>query len=229
MLAIIPARGGSKGLPGKNILQLQGKPLIGYSIEAALKSESVNRVIVSTDDTKIAETASRFGAEIPFLRPDELAQDDSSAIDVYIYTIDRLREQSGIAIDEFMVLQPTSPLRTHQDIDQAVEIFRNKQADSVISVTESAHPPVWAKKISPEGILTEYFPEYASNKNRQEIETAYMPNGAIFIFRYDLLKKFRHYYSDKTYPYIMPAQRSVDIDTQLDFDFAEFLLQQENK
>jgi len=227
MLAIIPARGGSKGLPRKNILPLLEKPLIGYTIDAALKSDFVSRVIVSTDDSEIAEIASRLGAEIPFMRPVELAQDASSAIDVYVYTIDRLQEQAKTAIHEFMVLQPTSPLRTCEDIDRAVEIFRDTQADSVISVTESAHPPVWAKKISPEGILTEYFPEYASNKNRQEIESAYMPNGAIFIFKYALLKEFRHYYSDKTYPYIMPARRSVDIDTQLDFDFAEFLLRQE--
>jgi len=224
MIAIIPARGGSKGLPGKNILPLLGKPLIGYSVEAALDSKYVDEVIVSTDSEKIAETAKNFGASVPFMRPAELAGDTSRAIDVYIHTIDRLSSEFGKNVDNFIVLQPTSPLRTTQDIDEAIRIFRIKEADSVISVTEAVHPPVWSKKISQTGTLIEYFPKHATNKNRQEIEKAYMPNGAIFIFNYLKLKEEYKYYFERTYPYVMPAKRSVDIDTQLDFDFAEFLM-----
>lgn len=224
MIAIIPARGGSKGLPGKNIKPLNGKPLIAYTIEAALDSDYISEVIVTTDSDEIASVAKKAGATIPFMRPEELARDKSKAIDVYIYTIERLKKERGIKIQSFIVLQPTSPLREKNDIDAAIRLFSEKKADSVISVTEASHPPVWAKKISPEGILTDYFPEYSTNLNRQEIEPAFMPNGAIFIFKYSLLKENYRYYFSQTYPYIMPADRSVDIDSQFDFDFAEFLL-----
>jgi len=224
MIAIIPARSGSKGLPGKNIKPLLGKPLIAYSIEAAKSAASVDEVFVSTDSPEIAKIARKFGASVPFLRPEELAGDKSKAIDVYIHTIEKLKAEYDKTVTGFIVLQPTSPLRLSSDIDSAISLFKEKEADSVISVTEAAHPPVWAKKITPEGVLSDYFPEYASNQNRQEIEKAYMPDGTLFIFNYLKLKEEYGYYFDKTYPYIMPAERSVDIDTQLDFDFAEFLL-----
>lgn len=228
MIAIIPARSGSKGLPGKNIKLLNGLPMIGYTIREAMKSEMISDIIVSTDNREIADTSEKLGAKVPFLRPEELAGDLSKAIDVYIYTIDRLNNEMGYQIENFTVLQPTSPLRKTKDIDSALKKFHELEADSIISVTEATHPPVWAKKITPDGILTDYFPEYASNKNRQEIDTAYMPNGAIFIFDFEKLKLGYKYYFDKTYPYIMPAERSVDIDTQLDFDFAEFLIKKES-
>lgn len=224
MIAIIPARGGSKGLPGKNIKPLNGKPLIVYTIEAALASDYISEVILTTDSDEIASVAQKAGATIPFMRPAELAGDKSKAIDVYIYTIERLKKEKAIEVHDFIVLQPTSPLRLKEDIDASIQLFRQKKADSVISVTEASHPPVWAKKINSKGILTDYFPEYSTNINRQEIEPAYMPNGAIFIFKYSLLKDKYRYYFSRTYPYIMPAERSVDIDSQLDFDFAEFLL-----
>lgn len=126
MIAIIPARGGSKGLPGKNIKFLNGKPLIAYTIEAALKAKHVHRVIISTDDLEIADTAKKYGAEVPFMRPEYLATDDALAIDVYKYTLSRLSETEGTIITDFMVLQPTSPLRTATDIDKAITIFKEK-------------------------------------------------------------------------------------------------------
>lgn len=224
MIAIIPARGGSKGLPGKNIKPLNGLPMIGYAIREAQQSTFISDIIVSTDSPDIANVAKELGASVPFLRPDKLAGDTSSAIDVYIYTIDRLNNEYGFSIENFVVLQPTSPLRTTEDIDGALATFFDQQAESVISVTEAAHPPVWAKKINEEGILKNYFPEYASNQNRQEINTAYMPNGAVFAFNYLKLKSEYGYYFEKTYPFIMPANRSVDVDTYLDFEFAEFLM-----
>jgi len=224
MIAIVPARGGSKGLPGKNIKELLGKPLIGYTIEAGLNSGYIEEVIISTDSREIADVAEAQGGSVPFLRPEELAGDDSKAIDVYIYTIERLKKEYEYDIESFIVLQPTSPLRQTSDIDAAIIKFYDLNADSVIGVTEAQHPPVWAKKITPDGVLEDYFPEFSSNKNRQEIEKAYMPNGALFIFNYSRLKEGYGYCFEKTYPYIMPLERSIDIDTQFDFDLAEFLL-----
>lgn len=211
-------------MPGKNIKPLNGKPLIVYTIEAALASDYISDVILSTDSNEIADVARKAGATIPFMRPPELAEDNSKAIDVYIYTIESLKKKRSADISNFIVLQPTSPLRGKEEIDSAIRMFRKKKADSVISVTEASHPPVWAKKINNEGVLQDYFPEYSSNLNRQEIETAYMPNGAIFIFDYQKLKSGYKYYFNKTYPYIMSKEKSVDIDTQFDFDFAEYLL-----
>lgn len=229
MIAIIPARGGSKGLPGKNIKEFCGKPLIAYSIEAAQKANLVSRIFVSTDDEGIAEIAKEYGAEIPFLRPAELATDTAFAIDNYIYTIGKLNSDQNLNINEFLVLQPTSPLRTSQDIDNAIEIYIKNNADSVISVTEMSHSPLWAKRINNNGTIEEYFPNFNGFKNRQELEKAFIPNGVIFILKEILLKKIHTYYSDKTYPYIMPAERSVDIDNIFEFEFAEYLMRNKIK
>ncbi|QHQ60698.1 acylneuraminate cytidylyltransferase family protein [Anaerocolumna sedimenticola] len=224
MIAIIPARGGSKGLPGKNIKELAGYPLIYYTIKAAKEANSIDRIIVSTDDKKIADIASNFGAEIPFLRPEELAADHSKAIDNYIYTVDRLNQTRTIAIDEFIVLQPTSPLRTSKDIDNAIELFYKMKAETVISVVKAEHPPTWYKKISPDGILIDYYTSVDNSQNRQEEEVTFLPNGAIFVFNFNALKKNCGYYNSKTYPYVMPQENSVDIDTPIDFQLAELLL-----
>lgn len=223
MLAIIPARSGSKGVPKKNIKELAGAPLISYTIKAAKKSEFITRVIVSTDSEEIADVARKYGAEVPFLRPAELATDDAKAIDVYLYTIERLNLENDEQINEFLVLLPTSPLRNYMDIDQAIKIFKKKNADSVISVTETEYPPQWIKRISEKGILEDYI-QGMNNLNRQEYEKTYIPNGAIYIFKYNVLKKEYNYYTDKTYPYIMPNIRSIDIDTPLDFMIAEYLI-----
>lgn len=229
MLAIIPARGGSKGIPGKNIKLLCGKPLIVYTIEAAMAAKSVDRIILSTDDPKTAKIACKYDVEIPFMRPAYLAQDDSLANDVYIYTIDRLNTSSKSQYEEFIVLQPTSPFRTAIDIDNTIELFHEKRADSLISVSEASHPPLWAKKIDSLGKLKDYFNINIDNKNRQDLETAYMPNGAIFILKLSLLKSLNSFYSDNTYAFFMPHERSLDIDSPIDFEFAEFLMRKHGK
>lgn len=224
MLAIIPARGGSRGIPGKNIKTLCGKPLIAHTIESAQASTLISRLVLSTDDQEIANIARNYGVEIPFMRPEYLAKSDSQAIDNYIYTIERLNKNADQKHNEFIVLQPTSPLRTASDIDDAIKLFFAKSADSVISMNEAPHPPMWAKKIDPSGQLVNYFDIDISDQNRQAYDTAYIPNGAIYIFRFQLLKAYHTYYFNKTYAYVMPSERSVDIDTILDFEFAEFLL-----
>jgi len=221
MIALIPARGGSKGLPGKNIRPLNGKPLIAYAIEAALKATHIDRVIISTDDEEIARVAVEYGAELPFMRPAELASDTAMAVDNYIYTIDRLEKEGGKPIEAFVVLQPTSPLRIAEDIDGAVELFLKKEADSVISYTKEAHPVVWHKYLDTEGRFVDIFD--ANIKNRQENRVSYYPNGAVYVFRTSMIRE-RQYYTDRSYAYIMPRTRSVDIDFIEDFEYAEFLL-----
>lgn len=221
MIAIIPARGGSKGLPGKNIRPLNGKPLIAYAVEAALKAKRIDKVIISTDDEEIARVAVQYGAELPFMRPAELASDTAMAVDNYIYTIGRLEEESGRTIDAFVVLQPTSPLRIAEDIDGAVELFNQKNADSVISYTQEAHPISWHKYLDDEGRFIDILD--SNIKNRQDNRISYYPNGAVYVFRTSMIRN-RKYYTEKSYAYIMPRTRSVDIDFIEDFEYAEFLL-----
>ena len=219
MIVLIPARGGSQSLPRKNLKFLNGKPLIAHSIDLALKSPEVSRVVVSTDDKEIAEVATRYGADVPFMRPDYLASDDSLAIDTYSYTVDKLIKDEGEYIEEYMVLLSTSPLRDMADIENAIQIFREKNADSVISVTKEDKPISWFKSLNSEGRILE---NNITLKNRQDEDDYFCPNGSIYIFKKELIDNNK-YYSDNTYAYVMPKSRSVDIDTQFDFDYAEFL------
>ena len=221
MIAIIPARGGSKGLPRKNIRELNGKPLIAYAIDCASKARHIDRVIVSTDDPEIADVARQYGAEIPFLRPDYLASDTAQAVDNYIYTVDRLSREGSLQIDEFVVLLPTTPLRLSEDVDKAIDLFRERQADSVISYTPEAHPIRWHKYLDADNAFVNIFDDTIAN--RQDLKTSYYPNGAIYVFRTSMIRE-RKYYTEKSYAYVMPRNRSVDIDTLEDFQYAEFLL-----
>lgn len=221
MMAIIPARGGSKGLPGKNVRPLNGKPLIAHTIEVAKKARNIDRVIVSTDDEQIAFVAKQFGAEIPFMRPEFLASDTAKAVDNYIYTIDRLEREEGILIDSFVVLQPTSPLRIAEDVDGAVDLFIQKQADSVISYTPEAHPVTWHRYLDENGQFCNIFEDNINNRQANRI--SYYPNGAVYVFRTEMIRN-KKYYTDKSYAYVMPRSRSVDIDFIEDFEYAEFLL-----
>jgi len=221
VIAIIPARGGSKGLPGKNIKDLLGKPMIAYTIEEALKSKYITDVIISTDCQEIEKVAVEYGAKSLFLRPEFLASDNAKAVDNYIYTIDRLNQEFDYEIVEFIVLQPTSPLRIKDDIDNAIELFKNKKADSVISYTEEHHPVEWHKYITEDGRFENIFKEKLLN--RQEIKPSFYPNGAVFVFKYEMIKQ-KKYYTDKSYSYIMPRNRSADVDTIEDFKYIEFLM-----
>ncbi|MCK4826402.1 acylneuraminate cytidylyltransferase family protein [bacterium] len=225
MIAIIPARGGSKGVLRKNIKLLGGKPLILWTIEAAIKASNVDRVILSTDDEEIVEICKSTGIEIPFMRPKELAQDDSLAIDNYIYTMARLANEFNYDKDEFAVLLPTVPFRNTYDIDSSIKLFFDKDADSVISCTQLTHPLTWVCSVDDEGrIEKDQDSEAKKMMNRQESSPRYIPNGGVYILKHSLLKEKYSYYSDKTYAYIMPAERSIDIDTEFDFEFAEFMV-----
>lgn len=225
MIAIIPARGGSKGLPGKNIMPLCGKPLIAYTIEAALKSNCIDNVFVNTDSPEIAEVAKQYGAEVPFLRPSFLASDTASAIDVYIHAANWISKNSNLSSQNFMVLLPTAPLRTNTHIDDAFLLYQEKTATTLVAVKEAETPPSWYMSVDDNARLTSCrFDGGDRGSNRQASNKFYIPCGAIYILNKKLLETQRTYYSANTVAYIMDNRSSVDIDTYQDFKMAEFLL-----
>jgi len=225
MIAIIPARGGSKGLPGKNIRILCGKPLIAYTIEAAKEAKCISKVIVSTDSEEIAETARAYGAETPFIRPESLSDDTASAVDVYLHAVDFLQKAEQTSIKTFMVLLPTAPFRTAQDIDRAYECFVKENAMTLISVREAETPASWYLVETPEARLKNAgFSSGSVMQNRQANTGYYIPNGAIYILDVALLREKRTYYCDHTIAFHMSREKSVDIDDLMDFEFAEFIM-----
>lgn len=225
ILALIPARGGSKGLPGKNIRDLHGKPLIAWSIEAAKQSNYIDRIIVSTDSMDIATIATKYGAEVPFMRPAELATDNSSGMDVCLHALQWFSDKND-NYDLLLILQPTSPLRTISDIDAAIETIGEKQAKAVVSVCETDHHPWWSNELPQDGNMEGFLRPEVLNKNRQELPTYYRLNGAIYLIDTKVLKKTRSFYGPETFAYVMPTERSIDIDTLLDFLVAEAYLAQ---
>lgn len=224
MLAIIPARGGSKGLPGKNIRKINGKPLIAYTIEAAIKADCIDRVIVTTDSDEIADISKKHGAEVPFMRPNELASDNASAVDVYLHAIEYVMREKE-QIDKFIVLLPTAPLRTYEHIDSAYKLFVEKNAETLISVNEAQTPVTWYMSMNNEEyIVNAGFGDTDAMLNRQENAKYYVPNGAIYILDYNILKNDRTYYSKNTVGYVMKVKESIDIDTLDDFEYAEYIM-----
>ncbi len=222
-LAIIPARSGSKGLKDKNILKLHEKHLIGYTIEAAIESGIFDCVHVSTDNKKYAEIAGFYGADVSFLRPKELSTDTADTWDVVRYVIKKMREM-GKDAGMVTLLQPTSPFRTAEDLKQAYQIYKKKQAESVISVCEADHSPQLMKPLN-DDLSMENFIDLSKDVRRQDQVKYYRLNGAIYMCRICVLDDIKKIYGKKSYAYLMPAERSVDIDTIQDFKYAEFLLQ----
>lgn len=225
MLALIPARAGSKGVPGKNLRAVGGKSLVVRAVESALAAARVTRVVVSTDSSEIARAGALAGAEVPFLRPPELASDEARSLDVFRYTIQRLEREEGKAIPALVVLQPTSPLRTAYDIDGAIALFDRARADAVVSVTEAPHPIEWHRRTDAGGCLRPVLPR-SGPANRQGSERLLLPNGAIYVFRTTHLMAHDDYYVGCVLPYLMPAERSVDVDSEVDIVVAEALLGQ---
>lgn len=220
IIAIIPARGGSKGILGKNIKLLDGKPLIAYTIEAALQSKCLDRIIVSTDDKKIAEVSKKYGAEI-IKRPKFLAGDKAKTIDAVFHVFDAL-EREKYVFDFLVLLQPTSPLRTAKDIKEAIELFQNTSPELLVSVYKMEPPPYWCFRIEKNYLKPIFGLKYF--KPRGEVPEAYMPNGAIYISSPKFLRKNKSFYAKKSLPYIMPKEKSVDIDYPIDFRLAELLI-----
>ena len=224
ILAIIPARSGSKRLPNKNILNLAGKPLIAWTIEEAKKSKYIDKIVVSTDSEQIAEISTQYGAEIPFLRPAELAQDTTSSIDVIKYCLENIKEN----FDYLMLLQPTSPLRTSEDIDNAINLL-DENTLAVVSVCETEHSPLWSNTL-PEDLSMENFlrPE-VKNKRSQDLPKYYRLNGAIYIAEINYFYRYNSFFGHKTKALIMKQEHSIDIDTKLDFLFSEIIIKQKKR
>jgi len=219
LLALIPARGGSKGIPRKNVKELCGKPLIAWSIEAALKSKNIDRLVVSTEDQEIAYIAQSYGADVPFLRPEELAQDDTPGMDPVIHALEQLPGFNWV-----LLLQPTSPLRTTEDIDGIINFCQYRMVQSAVSVCEPPKHPHWMFHISESGCLKPFDVSPLITR-RQELSRVYALNGALYLARTEWFNHTRNFISDETLGYVMPTERSVDVDNPLDWEWAKFLLQ----
>lgn len=224
ILALIPARGGSKGLPGKNIKPLSGKPMIAWSIEQAKKSRYVDRTIVSTEDGVISEISGKYGAEIPFLRPARLATDKAKSIDVILHAIGWMREKKNIH-DILMLLQPTSPLRLAEDIDKAIELLFTKDAEAIVSVCKAEHPPQWMNTLPKNRCMKNFIRPEFLNRARQQIPDSYRLNGAIYLGYTEYIEKQNGFLGDGTFAYVMPRERSIDIDDEADFALAQIYAQ----
>lgn len=222
-LAVIPARSGSKGLKDKNIKMLCDKPLLAYAIEAAQKTKLYDSIHVSTDSEKYADIARRYGADVPFLRNSELSSDVATTWDAMRFVI-REYEKMGKEFDTLTVLQPTSPLRTEEDIYGAYQLFQDKDANMISSVCEMEHSPLWSNTL-PEDLSMENFEdEEIAQLPRQSLPIYYRENGAVYILKTTHLFSGVNLYKEKCYAYIMEQAHSVDIDTEFDFLIAETIM-----
>ncbi|MEK7646877.1 MAG: acylneuraminate cytidylyltransferase family protein [Patescibacteria group bacterium] len=231
ILGVITARGGSKGIPGKNIKLLEGKPLIAYTIEAALASRFLTRCIVSTDDQEIVEISKKYGADVPFLRPAELAQDRSASMAVVQHALNWLKENQGEEYDYLMILQPTSPLRTAQDIDACIQKIIDTDADSVMSMVLLENFALEKIKRIENDVIVPFDDgdrEGRQSTPRQFLDKAYRRNGAVFITKTDLITR-GDLFGQISRPYMMPTERSVDINEPADLELVEFYLQKFKK
>jgi len=226
-LCLILARGGSKGLPNKNIQPLLGKPLIYYTIKAVVEANIFDRIIISTDSEAIAQTAKHFGIEVPFMRPEELARDTSLALDAIVHGL-KWVEKHDKRYDFVQYIFPTSPLRTAEDIQNGVKVLFEKNADMVLSVSETSHPMWWANVLPSDHSLKGFVKSEYRFKNRQSLPATYNINGSIYVAKWEVFFEKKDWYEQNTFAYIMPKERSVDIDSCLDFKFAELLMKERN-
>jgi len=219
VLAVIPARGGSKGIPRKNIRMLAGKPLIAWTIRAAIDSGVVDQIVVSTDDKEIGEIALAWGAEVPGLRPAALAQDETGSMDVVLHVAAQID-----AFDWLLLLQPTSPLRSADDIRGIMNLVFECGAHSAVSVCESPSNPAWMYNIDEYGRLRSVLAVGKHVNRRQELPPAYQLNGALYLMNREWLLTNKKFIGSDTIGYLMPPERSADINTPSDWEWVEFLL-----
>lgn len=224
-LAIIPARGGSKRLPRKNVLDLKGKPLIAYSIEAGLNSKYIDKVIVSSDNKEILDISQNYGA-LTIKRPDELANDTATTFDTIKHTIENTDEY-----DYIVLLQPTSPLRDENHIDEAIELLDEKKANAIVSVCEMEHSPLWSNTLDSSLSMQGFLRDEVLNKRSQDLEKYYRLNGAIYICKTEKLLQERTFLlKNSIFAYIMSRECSVDIDEKIDFILAStYMKERENE
>lgn len=221
--ALIPARGGSKRLPRKNVKLLCGKPLIAWTIEAAKSSKYIDSVIVSTDDTEIKDISERFGASVPFLRPDSISSDTASSFDVIKHAIQFLKLEGENNL--IVLLQPTSPLRTVEELDDALDFFMSKKAEGVVSVSECEHSPLWSNTLPQNFSMIDFMRPEIASKRSQELPKYYRLNGSIYIYRVkDLLEKNEIFYNERVFGFEVSKESSIDIDSALDFSVAQVMI-----
>ena len=225
-VAVIPARGGSKGIPQKNLSSVLGKPLIAYTIKAALQAQTLDKVIVSTDDEQIRTVSQGYGAEVPFIRPHHLATDTATTLSVLQHAITYLAEHQSYLADIVVCLQPTNPLRSAEDIDAAVRLCIDTGTDSVVSLCQAKHHPYWMKKIV-DGRVSPLMNENENHyTRRQDLPPVYQLNGALYVTRTNVLLEENRILGKYTVPYIMPPERSIDIDMPNDLKMAAVLLKE---
>jgi len=219
ILCVIPARGGSKGIPGKNLIDLQGKPLLAWSILAARASKAISRIIVSTDSEEIARVAREWGAEVPYIRPPELARDEVHAVHVVLHALDWLKQEEEFVPEGAMMLLPTSPLRLASDISGAVDLFRREKALSVVSVVDLGKYMTNLRYLAGDR-LERVSPEENPNAQRQGLKKLYSVNGSIFLARPDILRKMGTFHVEGTLGFVMDSTSSVDINAKEDLALA---------
>ena len=225
ILGVITARGGSKGIPGKNIKMLAGIPLIAYTINVAKESKLITHLIVSTDDEEIKDVSKKCGADVPFLRPEELAKDTAKHLPVMQHAVAFMEDKLGIVFDYAVSLQPTSPLRTVEDLDGTIQKLIDSGADSAVSIVEvTGRHPVQIKRLEGDKVLP-YSVFEEEGIRRQDLPVAYERSGAVYTMRRDLLMKDNKFYGDDVVGYIVPQDRSVDIDVPFDWLKAEYMLE----
>ncbi|GAA0669987.1 cytidylyltransferase domain-containing protein [Rheinheimera tangshanensis] len=220
-VAIIPARGGSKRLPQKNILPLNGKPLIAWTIEAAIASQIFDHVFVSTDCPQIRDIAERYGAETPFLRPKELASDEATT-EAVVQNMLQFLQNSGKKVDMVAILQPTSPLRDANHIKNAVRLYHEKQAKAIVSVCQLEHPYQYCNTLTAD-LSLENFIKAENLRRTQELPAYFRLNGAIYLLSSDVFDDFKALYRQGSFAYVMPKNISIDIDDQYDFELAQMM------
>lgn len=227
VLGVITARGGSKGLPGKNIKLLGGKPLLQYTADAARRSRCLTETIVSTDSMEIADVARSCGVPVPFLRPADLAADTTPHLPVLQHAVREMEAKTGRTYEFVVTLQPTSPFRLPEDIDGTVELLISSKADSAVSVCEvdSGYHPVKAKRFEGRRLLPYCVAEMEGTR-RQDLPPAYKRNSAVYVSRRDLIMKDNRFYGEHVVGYVVPRERSIDIDSPLDWIVAEYMLEQ---
>lgn len=226
-LCLMLARGGSKGVPHKNIKPLMGKPLIWHTIQAVQQAGFFDRFILSTDAPEIASVAESYGVEVPFLRPPELAGDTSSALDAIVHALKWVEAHDKV-YDYVQYIFPTAPLRTAQDILAGAQLLLKKEADMVLSVCGTDQPLAWMNTLPEDGSLKNFVNKEFRDKNRQSLPKSYRVNGSIYVAKWDVFYQRKDWFEQNTFAYVMPRERSIDIDSPLDFKLAELLMEEQS-
>lgn len=222
-LAIITARSGSKGLPDKNILPLHNVPLLAWSVKSARESNLYEMIHLSTDSEMYADIGLAYGADVSFLRPETLSNDFADSWSVLRWVVQKFEEQNKF-FDTITLLQPTSPMRTATDLHNAMHLLDEKKADAIVSVCPLRHSPLWSNVLPEDGNMKDFLKTESEGSLRQELPTFYRLNGAIYLMKRDLLMSGEDIIAN-SYAYVMPAERSIDIDTLLDFKIAELIME----